>query len=120
MAMMEGLCPSTLFDSLLKNMLEALSILQAKANKYIAAKELIEAKQSKRGNKEDYKRKELDSRRTDYRGNLKARKLEIDARRRDHRRRPRIPPRRTKLMLPPLNSPIAQVLMKIKNDEFMK
>ncbi|GFY99379.1 hypothetical protein Acr_13g0007800 [Actinidia rufa] len=44
MAMMEGLRPGPLFDSLSKNVPETLSILQSKADKYIAAKELAEAK----------------------------------------------------------------------------
>ena len=44
MAMMEGFRPGPLFDSLLKNILETLSTLQSKANKYIAAEELAEAK----------------------------------------------------------------------------
>ncbi|GFZ19274.1 hypothetical protein Acr_27g0010130 [Actinidia rufa] len=44
MAMMEGLRPGPLFDSLSKNVPETLSALQSKANKYIAAEELVEAK----------------------------------------------------------------------------
>ena len=44
MAMMEGLCPGPLFDSLSKNVLETLSTLQSKADKYIAVEELEEAK----------------------------------------------------------------------------
>ena len=36
MAMMEGLRPGPLFDSLSNNVLETLSILQSKADKYIA------------------------------------------------------------------------------------
>ncbi|GFY92642.1 hypothetical protein Acr_08g0010380 [Actinidia rufa] len=66
MAMMEGLRPGTLFDSLSKNIPETLSALQSKADKYIAAKELAEAKRRRRG-KEDHKRKEPDTRRIDYR-----------------------------------------------------
>ncbi|GFZ12726.1 hypothetical protein Acr_23g0011110 [Actinidia rufa] len=44
MAMMEGLRPSPLFESLSKNVPETLSSLQSKVDKYIAAKELAEAK----------------------------------------------------------------------------
>ncbi|GFZ19866.1 hypothetical protein Acr_28g0005710 [Actinidia rufa] len=46
MAMMEGLRPGPLFDSLSKNVHETLSALQSKADKYIAAEELAEAKRS--------------------------------------------------------------------------
>ncbi|GFZ14615.1 hypothetical protein Acr_24g0008050 [Actinidia rufa] len=44
MAMMEGLRPGPLFDSLSKNVPETLSALQSKADKYITAEELAEAK----------------------------------------------------------------------------
>ncbi|GFZ05609.1 hypothetical protein Acr_17g0011810 [Actinidia rufa] len=44
MAMMEGLCPGPLFDPLFRNILETQSVLQSKADKYIAAKELAKAK----------------------------------------------------------------------------
>ncbi|GFS29058.1 hypothetical protein Acr_00g0005170 [Actinidia rufa] len=64
MAMMEGLRPGPLFDSLSKNVPETLSALQSKADKYIAAEELAEAKRRQRG-KEDHKRKEPDTRRVD-------------------------------------------------------
>ncbi|GFS45972.1 hypothetical protein Acr_00g0099270 [Actinidia rufa] len=66
MAMMEGLRPGPLFDSLSKNVPETLSALQSKADKYIAVEELAEAKRRQRG-KDDYKRKEPDTRRNDYR-----------------------------------------------------
>lgn len=75
MEMMEGLRPTPLFDSSSKNILKTLSAHQAKADKYIAVEELAEAKQRRRG-KEDNKRKEPDSRRIDYRGDMKSRKLE--------------------------------------------
>ncbi|GFZ18269.1 hypothetical protein Acr_27g0000080 [Actinidia rufa] len=65
MAMMEGFHPRPLFDSLTKNVLKTLSTLQCKANKYITAEELAEAKRMRRGR--DDKRKELESRRADYR-----------------------------------------------------
>ncbi|GFS33858.1 hypothetical protein Acr_00g0030910 [Actinidia rufa] len=63
MAMMEGLRPGPLFDSLSKNVPETSSALQSKADKYIAAEELAEAKQGRRG-KDDHKRKELETRRS--------------------------------------------------------
>ncbi|GFZ03434.1 hypothetical protein Acr_16g0000580 [Actinidia rufa] len=66
MAMMEGLRPGPLFDSLSKNIPETLSALQSKVDKYIAAEELAEAKRRRRG-KDDHKRKEPDTRRNDYR-----------------------------------------------------
>ncbi|XP_057505675.1 uncharacterized protein LOC130788974 [Actinidia eriantha] len=66
MAMMEGLRPAPLFDSLSKNVLETLSALQNKVDKYISAEELAEAKRRRRG-KDDPKRKEPDSRRSEYR-----------------------------------------------------
>ncbi|GFY95143.1 hypothetical protein Acr_10g0005280 [Actinidia rufa] len=71
MAMMEGLRPGPLFDSLSKNVLETLSALQSKADKYIAVEELAEAKRRRRG-KDDHKRKEPDTRRTDYREEMRA------------------------------------------------
>ena len=44
MATMEGLCPGPLFDSLSKNVLETLSTLQSKIDKYLSMEELAEAK----------------------------------------------------------------------------
>ena len=67
MAMMEGLGLSPLFDSLSKNVPETLSALQSKADKYISAEELVEAKRRRRG-MENQKRKQTDSRRIDYLG----------------------------------------------------
>ena len=61
MAMMEGLFHGPIFDSLSKNLPKILSILQAKANKYIPIEELAEAKRSRRGKEDDYKRKEPNS-----------------------------------------------------------
>ncbi|GFS37228.1 hypothetical protein Acr_00g0050780 [Actinidia rufa] len=55
MAMMEGLHPGPLFDSLSKNVPSTLLALQSKADKYITAKELAEAKRRRRG-KDDHKR----------------------------------------------------------------
>ncbi|XP_057482026.1 uncharacterized protein LOC130768953 [Actinidia eriantha] len=49
MAMMEGLWPGPLFDSLSKNIPKTLSALQSKADKYIAVEELAEAKHRQRG-----------------------------------------------------------------------
>ncbi|GFS33435.1 hypothetical protein Acr_00g0028480 [Actinidia rufa] len=65
MAMIKGLRPKPLFDSLFRNISETQSALQSKADKYIAAKELAEDKRRRQG-REDYKRKELDSREPDY------------------------------------------------------
>ena len=56
MVMMEGLH----FDSLSRNVLETQSTLHSKAGKYIATEELVKAKHRRRG-REDYKRKEPDS-----------------------------------------------------------
>ncbi|GFY92796.1 hypothetical protein Acr_08g0011920 [Actinidia rufa] len=47
MAMMEGLHPGPLFDSLLKNVPKTLLTLQSKVDKYISAEELAEAKRKK-------------------------------------------------------------------------
>ena len=60
MAMMEGLRPDPLFDSLSKNVPETLSALQSKADKYIAVNELAEAKRRRKG-RDDHKRKEPDT-----------------------------------------------------------
>ena len=57
MVMMEGLCPSQLFDSLSKNVPKTWSMLQSKADKYIATDELVEAKRRRQG-KDDHKRKD--------------------------------------------------------------
>ncbi|GFY95627.1 hypothetical protein Acr_10g0010120 [Actinidia rufa] len=70
MAMIEGLRPDSLFDSLSKNVLETLSTLQSKVDKYIVAKELTKAKQRRRG-RDDYKRKEPEVRRSNYKDKLK-------------------------------------------------
>ncbi|GFZ11025.1 hypothetical protein Acr_22g0004230 [Actinidia rufa] len=58
MAMMERLRPGPLFDSLSKNVPETLSTLQSKADKYIAAEELAEAKQMRRGRHDKRKKPE--------------------------------------------------------------
>ncbi|XP_057490931.1 uncharacterized protein LOC130776694 [Actinidia eriantha] len=72
MAMMEGLRPGLLFYSLSRNVLKTQSALQSKADKYITIEELVEAKHRRRGRK-DYKRKKPDSRRADYRDEVKNR-----------------------------------------------
>ena len=72
MAMMEGLRPGPLFDSLSKSVPETQSAFQSKDDKYIVAKELAEAKSKKR-EREDHNRKELESRRADYRDEVKNR-----------------------------------------------
>ncbi|GFZ21709.1 granulin repeat cysteine protease family protein [Actinidia rufa] len=113
MAMMEGLRPGPLFDSLSKNVPETLSALQSKADKYIAAEELAEAKRRRRG--KDHKRKEPDTRRNDYREETRYKRPDRDAKR-SNNRRPRTPPRRPEFTLPPLNAPVAQVLSEIKHE----
>ncbi|GFY95426.1 hypothetical protein Acr_10g0008110 [Actinidia rufa] len=118
MAMMEGLRPGPLFDSLSKNVPETLSALQSKADKYIAAEELSEAKRRRRG-KDDHKRKEPDTRRADYREETRYKRPDRDPKR-SNNRRPRTPPRRPEFILPPLNAPVAQVLSEIKHEEFVK
>ena len=60
MAVVEGLCLGSLFDSLSKNVLENVSTLQSKADKYIAVEELTEVKQKRRG-RDDCKRNEFDT-----------------------------------------------------------
>ncbi|GFY98578.1 hypothetical protein Acr_12g0011190 [Actinidia rufa] len=118
MAMMEGLRPGPLFNSLSKNVPETLSALQSKADKYIAAEELAEAKRRRRG-KEDHKRKEPDMRRADYREEMRYKGPDRDSKRSNNRRL-RTPPRRPEFNLPPLNTPVAQVLSEIKHEEFIK
>ncbi|GFZ08714.1 hypothetical protein Acr_20g0005220 [Actinidia rufa] len=118
MAMMEGLRPSPLFDSLSKNVPETLSALQSKADKYIAAEELAEAKRRRRG-KDDHKRKEPDTRRNDNSEETRYKRPDRDPKR-SNNRRPRTPPRRPEFILPPLNAPVAQVLSEIKHEEFVK
>ncbi|GFY87779.1 hypothetical protein Acr_05g0014180 [Actinidia rufa] len=106
MAMMEGLRPGPLFDSLSKIVPETLSALQSKADKYIATEELAEAKRRRRG-KEDHKRKEPDTRRVDYREEMRYKRPDRDSKR-SNNRRPRTPPRRLEFNLPSLNTPVAQ------------
>ncbi|GFZ06494.1 hypothetical protein Acr_18g0006640 [Actinidia rufa] len=118
MAMMEGLRPGPLFDSLSKNVPETLSALQSKADKYIAAEELAEAKRRRRG-KEDHKRKEPDTRRVDYREEMSYKRPDRDSKR-SNNRHPRTPPRRPEFNLPSLNTPVAQVLSEIKHEEFIQ
>ena len=95
-----------LFDSLSKSVLETLSALRSKADKYIPDEELVEAKCRRRG-KDDHKRNEPDTRRTDYKGKLKLKRSERDVRRWINERRPWTPPLRTNQMLPSLNALIA-------------
>ncbi|GFZ06625.1 hypothetical protein Acr_18g0007950 [Actinidia rufa] len=118
MAMMEGLRPGLLFDSLSKNVPETLSALQSKADKYITAEELAEAKRRRRG-KDDHKRKEPDTRQIDYREETRYKRLDRDPKR-SNDRSPRTPPRRLEFILPPLNAHVAQVLSEIKHEEFVK
>ena len=92
MTMMEGLRLGPLFDSLSKNVPKTLSTLQSKGDKYIATKELAEAKRKRRGG-DDHKRKEPDTRKVDYRDEVKSKMSNQDARRRTNNRCPRTPPR---------------------------
>ncbi|GFZ21704.1 hypothetical protein Acr_29g0008660 [Actinidia rufa] len=92
--------------------------LDSKADKYIAAEELAEAKRRRR-EKDDHKRKEPDTRRTDYREETRYKRPDLDPKRSSNRR-PRTPPRRPEFILPPLNAPVGQVLSEIKHEEFVK
>ncbi|XP_057484584.1 uncharacterized protein LOC130770949 [Actinidia eriantha] len=80
-------------------------------------KELAEAKHRRQG-REVHKRKEHESRRAAYRDKVKNR--DRDVRRKTNDQRPRTPPHLPNLVLPPLNTPIAQVLIEIKHEEFIK
>ena len=117
--MMEGLRLGPLFDFLSKNVLENLSTLQSKADKYIVIEELAETKWRRRG-RDDHKRKEPETRRSEYKDEVKSRRLGRDSKRRINDRRPRTPPCKTDLILSPLNAPIAQVFTEIKHKEFIK
>ncbi|XP_057506533.1 uncharacterized protein LOC130789734 [Actinidia eriantha] len=90
----------------------------SKADKYIAAKELAEAKRRRRG-KDDHKRNEPDTRRIDYKEETRNKRPDRDFKR-PNGRRPHTPPRRPEFILPLLNAPDAQVLSKIKHEEFIK
>ncbi|GFY97877.1 hypothetical protein Acr_12g0004180 [Actinidia rufa] len=115
MAMMEGLRPGPLFDSLSKIFLKPYPPSRAKT--YIAAEELAEAKRGRRG-KDDHKRKEPETRRVEYREEVNKRPYR--GFKRPGLRRPHTPPRRPEFTPPPLNAPIAQVLSDIKHEEFVK
>ncbi|GFZ03412.1 hypothetical protein Acr_16g0000360 [Actinidia rufa] len=91
-----------------------MSSTSSKANKYIAAEELTETKQKRRG-RDDHKKKELDSKYV-----AKTMRLGQDQERRINDRHPRTPPQCLELILSPLNAPIAQVLTEIKHKEFFK
>ncbi|GFZ09950.1 hypothetical protein Acr_21g0005490 [Actinidia rufa] len=91
---------------------------KSKADKYIAAEELAEAKWRRRG-RDDHKRKEPDTRRNDYREETRYKRPDQDPKC-SNNRRPRTPPRRPEFILPPLNAPVAQVLSEIKHKEFVK
>ncbi|GFZ11550.1 hypothetical protein Acr_22g0009480 [Actinidia rufa] len=53
-------------------------------------------------------------------GKVKSKRSERDARERINERYPRTPLHRFDPVLPPLNAPITQVIMEIKNDDFIK
>ena len=79
MVMMEGLCPGPLFDSLSKNVLKTLSTLQSKDDKYITTEELPEAKWRRQG-RDDHKRKEPDTRLSNYKDEMKNKRSNQDSR----------------------------------------
>ncbi|GFS42022.1 hypothetical protein Acr_00g0077760 [Actinidia rufa] len=91
---------------------------KSKADKYIDAEELAEAKRRRRG-KDDHKRKEPDTRRIDYREEARNKRPDRDSKH-PNDRRPRTPPRHHEFILPPLNAPVAQALSEIKHEEFVK
>ncbi|GFY98987.1 hypothetical protein Acr_13g0003880 [Actinidia rufa] len=97
---------------------QAILEVEDPSDKYIAVEELAEAKRRRRG-KDDHKRKEPDTRRIDYREEIRYKRPDRDPKR-SNDRRPRTPPRRPEFILPPLNAPVAQVLSEIKHEEFVK
>ncbi|GFZ10901.1 hypothetical protein Acr_22g0002990 [Actinidia rufa] len=97
-----------------RNIAETQSAFQSKVDKYIAVEELTEAKRKRQG-MDDHKRKEIDSRRAEYRNEIKNRP-DRDVKRNTNDRRPRTLPRLPDLVLPLLNTPIAQELMEIKHE----
>ncbi|GFS46031.1 hypothetical protein Acr_00g0099710 [Actinidia rufa] len=88
MAMMEGLRPKSLFDSLSKNVPETLSTLQSKADK-----------------------------RTDYKDEVRNNRPDRDLRRRTNDMHPRTPPRLPKLILPLSTLPLPRYLVHIGFDK---
>ena len=62
-----------MFDYLSKNILETQSEHQSKGDKYIVVKELVEAKRRRRG-RDNHKRRELYTKRADYRGEVKSKR----------------------------------------------
>ena len=108
MAIMEGLRPGPLFDSLSKNTPKTQLALQRKANKYIAVEKLVEAKWRGQG-RDDHKRKEPNTR-SDYKDEVKNRRSDRDSRRRSNDRCPRTPPPRPEMVLPPLTLPSPKCL----------
>ena len=85
MAIMEGLRLGPLIASLSKNVLVTLSTLQSKADKYIIVEELAKAKRM-RGGRDDHNRKKPDTKRSDYRDEMKSKRLDRDTRRRTNDR----------------------------------
>ena len=75
MAMMEGLRQRLLFNSLSKNLLDTLSAHQSKVDKYIVVDELAKVKCRRRG-MDDHKRKVPDTRRINYRGEVKSKRYD--------------------------------------------
>ncbi|GFZ03496.1 hypothetical protein Acr_16g0001200 [Actinidia rufa] len=83
------------------------SLRPSKADKYIVAEELFEAKRRRQG-KDNHKRKKTDTRQYNYRDEVKNKRFDRNSRTTNDRR-PRTPPCRLELVLPPLNTPIAQL-----------
>ena len=79
MAMMEGLRPRLLFDSLSKNVPENLLTLQSRADKYISVEELAKAKRRRR--ERDDNMKEPDTKRMDNRDEARNRRPDRNSRR---------------------------------------
>ncbi|GFZ03670.1 hypothetical protein Acr_16g0002940 [Actinidia rufa] len=119
MAMMEGLRPGPtvrlLFQKRSRNFYPH---SRARPTSTSPRRILAEAKRRRRG-KDNHKRKEPDTRRTDYREETRYKRPDLDPKRSGNRR-PRTLPRRPEFILPPLNAPVAQVLSKIKHEEFVK
>ncbi|GFY98557.1 hypothetical protein Acr_12g0010980 [Actinidia rufa] len=120
MAMMKGgLRPGPLFDSLSKNVPETF-VRTPEQSRHVYRRRKSWPKPNE-GDEErnDHKRKEPDTRRADYREEIRYKRPDRDPKR-SNNRRPHTPPRRPEFILPPLNAPVAQVLSEIKHEEFVK
>ncbi|GFY91245.1 hypothetical protein Acr_07g0014410 [Actinidia rufa] len=79
---------------------------RSKADKYFTAEELAEAKRRRRG-RDHHKRKELDTQQSDYKAEVKSKRVGQDERERINEHRPRTLPSWLDLVLPPLKTLIA-------------